>query len=40
VRPILVTNAAAAHRADPGTLVPELSVDDIAELPVLMIDRA
>jgi hypothetical protein len=39
-----VTNAAypaaAAHRTDPDTLVPELSVDDNAELPALMIDRA
>jgi hypothetical protein len=43
MQPILVTNAAypsaAAHRTDPDTLVPELSIDDVAELPALIIDR-
>jgi putative hydrolase of the HAD superfamily len=43
MRPILVTNlaypSAAAHRTDPDTLIPDLTVDDVAELPALMIDR-
>jgi putative hydrolase of the HAD superfamily len=31
--------AAAAHRTDPDTLVPDRTVDDLTELPALMIDR-
>jgi len=40
MRPILVTNeaypAAAAHRADPDPTIPDLSVKDLIELPVLL----
>jgi len=40
MRPILVTNeaypTAAAHRADPDPVIPDLSVKDLIELPALL----